>query len=290
MSRIYPYAGFWRRAVALMIDSFIISIPCTIVYAMIMGAQALRLSARHTSAADSDIALAMIGSIILMQVLVAAIFWLYFALMESGKGQATLGKKIMGIKVVGADGGRISFARATGRTFGKYVSYMILNFGYYMAGYTKKRQALHDLMADTYVVRDAFQPGDEKPALAFSVWGLAASIFAAILPFLLSAALIVLAVVFMPDGNSPSPKDLQRQATVTQAKAQMFLFSLEEENEKTELPLEKDGILYTQTENGYRAEFTDKDGQQFALETEHGEYNACCAKGNCKAIDEEPCN
>ncbi len=294
MSRIYPYAGFWRRAVALMIDSFIVSIPCTVVYAVIMGALALRLGARNTPAAEADVAFAMIGSLMLMQVLVAAIFWLYFALMESGKSQATLGKKIMGIKVVGADGGRISFARATGRTFGKYLSYMILNFGYYMAGYTKKRQALHDLMADTFVVRDTFQPGEEKPALAFSVGGLIASIFAALLPIIITVASLVLLFIFLPENSSSqSPADLKRKVTVTQAKAQMFLFSMEDDDKKTELPLKKDGISYSKTASGYRAEFTDKDGQQFALETEYGgygEYDACCAAGNCEAIDIEPCN
>jgi uncharacterized RDD family membrane protein YckC len=80
------------------------------------------------------------------------IFWLYFALFESSSKRATPGKMAIGIVVTGMNGERISFGRATGRTFGKYISSLILCFGYFMAGWTEKRQALHDVMAGTLVV------------------------------------------------------------------------------------------------------------------------------------------
>ncbi len=78
--------------------------------------------------------------------------WLYFALMESSVKQGTLGKMALGIIVTDANGNRISFGRATGRYFGKIISGAILCIGYIMAGFTEKKQALHDMIAGCLVV------------------------------------------------------------------------------------------------------------------------------------------
>jgi len=51
------------------------------------------------------------------------------------------------------DGNRIGFGRATGRYFGTFISGLILLIGFLMAAFTEKRQALHDMMASTLVVR-----------------------------------------------------------------------------------------------------------------------------------------
>ena len=51
------------------------------------------------------------------------------------------------------DGDRISFGRASGRHFAKILSGCLLAIGYMMAGFTEKKQALHDMMAGTLVVR-----------------------------------------------------------------------------------------------------------------------------------------
>lgn len=79
--------------------------------------------------------------------------WLYFAFMESSQSQATLGKKVLGLKVKDTVGNRITFGRATGRHFGKVVSGLILCIGFIMAGFTAKKQALHDYIAGTLVVK-----------------------------------------------------------------------------------------------------------------------------------------
>ena len=57
----------------------------------------------------------------------------------------------MGIIVTDETGGRISFGRATGRYFSKIISAMIFWIGYIMAGFTDKKQALHDVIANTLV-------------------------------------------------------------------------------------------------------------------------------------------
>jgi uncharacterized RDD family membrane protein YckC len=50
-------------------------------------------------------------------------------------------------------GSRISFGRATGRYFARWISNMTLTIGYIMAGFTAKKQALHDIIAGTLVMR-----------------------------------------------------------------------------------------------------------------------------------------
>ncbi|MBU6289830.1 MAG: RDD family protein [Chloroflexi bacterium] len=56
-------------------------------------------------------------------------------------------------KVVDDRGNPISFGRATGRYFGKIVSALILLIGLFMAAFTARKQALHDMMAGTLVVK-----------------------------------------------------------------------------------------------------------------------------------------
>jgi uncharacterized RDD family membrane protein YckC len=72
--------------------------------------------------------------------------------MESSKLQGTLGKKALGIIVVDEHFGRISFGRAAGRFWSKFISVLTLYVGFIMAAFTKNKQALHDIIAKTYVV------------------------------------------------------------------------------------------------------------------------------------------
>ena len=137
------YAGFWRRAVAAIIDLFLLGFLQAIIMVAVIAGMTFGESSEQTA-------------VILIVALNLAIFvamWLYFALMESSKLQATLGKMIIGVVVSDLDGNRISFGRATGRYFGKAVSTVILMIGYMMAGWTGRKQALHDIMAKCLVIR-----------------------------------------------------------------------------------------------------------------------------------------
>ena len=81
--------------------------------------------------------------------------WLYHALMESSEWQATLGKKVLGLVVTDMAGRRVSFGRATGRHFAKIITNMVPAFiGYIMAGFTERKQALHDMIAGCLVRRN----------------------------------------------------------------------------------------------------------------------------------------
>ena len=75
--------------------------------------------------------------------------------MESSSWQATLGKKVLNLRVTDMAGARISFGKATGRHFAKLITGLIpLGIGFAMAGLTEKRQALHDMLASCLVLRD----------------------------------------------------------------------------------------------------------------------------------------
>lgn len=79
--------------------------------------------------------------------------WLYYALSESSSRQGTLGKQSFGLRVVDVHGRRLSFGRATGRFFGKYLSALPIYAGFFAIAFTEKKQGFHDQMAGTYVVR-----------------------------------------------------------------------------------------------------------------------------------------
>jgi uncharacterized RDD family membrane protein YckC len=139
------YAGFWRRAAAALIDALILVLVTAVVGA---GLGVLLYSG------PSDFR--TVEALIRVFLFIAA--WLYFARMESGPWQATLGKRVMGIQVTDLEGRPISFKRATGRHFGKIVSSIIFYIGFLMAAFTKKKQGLHDLMAGCLEVREAPAP------------------------------------------------------------------------------------------------------------------------------------
>jgi uncharacterized RDD family membrane protein YckC len=79
-------------------------------------------------------------------------YWLYYAVQESGTSQATFGKKIVGLKITAENGERVTFGQASGRYFGRLLSTITLFIGYFMMLWDKKRQTLHDKMAGTLVV------------------------------------------------------------------------------------------------------------------------------------------
>jgi uncharacterized RDD family membrane protein YckC len=141
------YGGFWIRFVAAVIDGIIVQAVVTPVV-FIVGLMIGVAGAVATTGRGPGIIAIWIGAVF-------GLFasWLYEAAMESSSKQATLGKMVLGMKVTDLQGNRISFARATARHFCKYISAMIMFIGYIMAGFTDRKQALHDMIAGTLVRR-----------------------------------------------------------------------------------------------------------------------------------------
>lgn len=146
-SSVAGYAGFWKRFVAVVIDTIILAIAGGLlgfIAGIVIG---FVLGASGTEVETIQLISSVIGFIIGM-----VLNWLYFTLLESSSKQATVGKMALGIMVTDLNGNKISFANANGRYWSKLVSAIILLIGYIMAGFTAKKQALHDIMAGTLVV------------------------------------------------------------------------------------------------------------------------------------------
>jgi uncharacterized RDD family membrane protein YckC len=154
MSSSRSYAGFWIRFVAIIIDYLLIGLLSAFVIVPVLGAFGIMGSVGDMDAMDESFMAGMLAAVTGTMALVNIVVnWLYFALMESSAWQATLGKRAVGVKVIGDNGGRISFITATIRYVGKIVSGAILLIGYIMAAFSAKKQALHDLIASTFVVK-----------------------------------------------------------------------------------------------------------------------------------------
>jgi uncharacterized RDD family membrane protein YckC len=150
------HAGFWKRLFAFVIDLGVTSLiffAMAIILPILLGP---RLGVPG-------------GSVILASgaVIWLVITWLYWAIMESSSKQGTVGKNMLGIVVTDAEGNRLSFLKATVRHFSKVASALPVLAGFILAGFTAKKQGLHDLITGSLVVmkreRDACQaPGDDS--------------------------------------------------------------------------------------------------------------------------------
>ncbi len=195
-------AGFWMRFLAAIIDGILVSIITSIIssiFGLNRAMERLNEISRSVAAGGSiqaiqNEAVSLVAPILLSLVFSLLVNWLYFALLESSKRQATLGKMALGLKVSNLDKQPIGFGQATWRYFAKQIpalvasivlivgmvplipvisdatsqaaraaagTFLLLFFGslliwlvpFVMAGFTAKKQALHDLLAKTLVVK-----------------------------------------------------------------------------------------------------------------------------------------
>lgn len=152
------YAPFWKRAVALLLDLLVaVALYSALIHTLNL---LLDLPVEYSPILERGLSLEMtpyveenfLAIVALYSLSKLLILYPYFAVLESSRLQATLGKLALGIRVTDLSGGRVTFFRATGRFLGKILSAQTLLLGYVMALFTKRRQALHDLMAGTLVV------------------------------------------------------------------------------------------------------------------------------------------
>lgn len=157
------YAGFWWRVLAAIIDGIVVGILAKIV-GFVLPAPAL-----PPATADIDAIAAYANSMLPTSLLIAdaLIAWAYIALQESSAAQATIGKRMLGIRVSTEDGSRLSLAAASLRAWPLYLPSVAWLVGSWLGGliglaafiacicvaFTSRKQGLHDRMAGAILTR-----------------------------------------------------------------------------------------------------------------------------------------
>lgn len=145
----YPrYAGFWIRFAAAFIDGLVLSVivlPLNLVFWAVGG----NVNFLGIGGLGGEVSL---GLSFLFNLIRTLITWAYYTYL-TGRYGSTLGKKLVGIRVVGEDLQPLSFATAALREIpGKLISGMVFMLGYAWAGFDGRKQAWHDKLAGTLVV------------------------------------------------------------------------------------------------------------------------------------------
>jgi uncharacterized RDD family membrane protein YckC len=151
-----PYAGFWIRFVAHLIDGIVIGIVAAPLYFLLVFPTIIRIinEAQQNGGEPSPEMIASIfGGMSVFLLLAFAGQWLYDALLTSSSWQGTIGKRVLKLKVVDEQGNRVSFGRATGRYFSKIISGMVMYVGFIMIAFTDRKRGLHDMIAGTLVMK-----------------------------------------------------------------------------------------------------------------------------------------
>jgi uncharacterized RDD family membrane protein YckC len=123
------HSGFFRRFIASLIDILVILLSIIFIQ-FILGI--------------------MVG--VFFNIAVLLFVWNYFAFQESSIRKGTVGKQAMNLIVTDLDGNRISFTQATKRLLGKFLAAIPFFAGFLLIFFTKRRQALHDILAKTLVL------------------------------------------------------------------------------------------------------------------------------------------
>jgi len=132
MAELQP-AGFWLRVVAVIVDSALMMILLAVM---------------------------MIGAAGVGEDLVEPAYWLwvlisflYWPVLESSAQRGTVGKMMLGLVVADIDGGKLPFLRSLLRNLAKIISAIPFYIGFFLAAFTARKQALHDLITKAVVLR-----------------------------------------------------------------------------------------------------------------------------------------
>lgn len=134
------FGGFDQRLMAAALDWFFVSGACILaafIATLFVEDKELRMSI-------------FFGQLLFIPV----IKFIYQVVTESSVKQGTYGKQILNIKVCNINGERITAARAIGRNLAKIFSVLPLFTGYLFCFFNKQQQCLHDMIADTLVIKD----------------------------------------------------------------------------------------------------------------------------------------
>ena len=150
------YAGFWLRVLAFIIDAIVLSVVYLLLiiplYDFFAPDPDFEFMGPDAAVEES----AMLNGLPVLdfsQVILVGTTIVYYAVMEASRHQASLGKMALELKVTDEHGGRLTFSKAILRNVSKMLSSLPLMAGYMVTAFTKRKQALHDLIAGALVVK-----------------------------------------------------------------------------------------------------------------------------------------
>lgn len=137
-----PFAGFWIRGLAFFIDKFILQMVSLILYAFLP-----LLGTSETQLAQGQ-SMGLLMALVAVHLLIAAIYHIWFVRYYAG----TIGKILLGLTIVRADGAPMDWSTATVRFLGSWLSSLTLGVGFLMAAFDPEKRTLHDQIAKTRVI------------------------------------------------------------------------------------------------------------------------------------------
>jgi uncharacterized RDD family membrane protein YckC len=141
------FGSFDQRATASVVDWFIVLAVFVLAAFLVMLTLLLILPGDE----NKMIRIGITGAIVALTIPARLV---YSVMMESGPKQGTYGKQLLKIRVCDMYGERIDPSKALGRNVAKILSVATFFVGYLIIFFNKKQQALHDMLADTVVIKD----------------------------------------------------------------------------------------------------------------------------------------
>ncbi|HHV28164.1 RDD family protein [Acetivibrio mesophilus] len=138
------YAGFGARLSAYLIDSLLVGIALLVVR--------IPMFVAYLFGSSNFITKPVLFEFNIFDIVIYLLSILYYTLMTYYTG-STLGKKFLSLKVVSANGEKLTFINVLYReTIGKYLSGVVICIGYFMIAIDEQKRGLHDILCDTRVI------------------------------------------------------------------------------------------------------------------------------------------
>jgi len=164
----FHYKSFFVRLLAYLIDLSILFFLNSLIYLITDGSPIEPSEALFTAFNRLAYIHSSYGFLI---------FLLYNAGFEASPFQATPGKALLQLKVTGLDNRPVSFWKSILRNLLKPLSILLLFMGYFMILFTKKSQALHDIITKSIVSKAAI-PGLKRQKASAIIWAVSGLLFA----------------------------------------------------------------------------------------------------------------
>lgn len=139
------FAGFGVRLLAKLIDGVLLYGIALLVERAVVGTV---FNGVFPAPQDWEAFMRLLVWTAPINTLIAVGYTAYFM----ARHEATPGKRMLGLRVVRANGGRVGTARVVGRYFAETLSTIIFFAGYVMAAFDDQKRSLHDYLCDTRVV------------------------------------------------------------------------------------------------------------------------------------------